>query len=385
MSFSSGWVIVPAMNQAPVQSGTHQEFPCQQCGAKLHFAPGSTNLECPYCGATQAIGAPAGEAAAPAAVVERSFEEAVRALRQQPVSTIAEDGHEIQCNGCGAITVITAQAASCPFCDSPVIVPIEEDRVTIVPESVLPFAIDDRTAGGKFKDWVSSRWFAPNDLAAKARRARIDGVYLPYFTYDSETSTRYRGQRGDYYYVTETYTDAEGKTQTRQVRKTRWSPRSGMVCVSFDDLLICASKSLPDKLISDLEPWDLGALTAFDPAYLSGFMAERAVLDLEEGFEAAKQKMISPIQSEIRSDIGGDTQKIDSYSISHSNVTFKLFLLPLWISSFRYDDKVYRFVVNARTGEAAGERPYSKLKIAMAILAGILLIVAIVLLVRHFQ
>jgi len=364
-----------------VSGGTHQEFPCQQCGAKLHFAPGSTNLECPYCGATQAIAAPA--AAAP--VVERSFEEAVRALRRQPVSTLAQNGHEIECNGCGAITMITGQAASCPFCDSPVIVPIAEDHAMIVPESVLPFAIDNRTAGTKFKDWVASRWFAPNDLAAKARRARIDGVYLPYFTYDAQTNTHYRGQRGDYYYVTETYTDSQGKTQTRQVRKTRWSPRSGQVFVAFDDILICASKSLPIKLIEGLEPWDLGQLAPFDPGYLSGFMAERAVIGLEEGFDAAKHKMVPQIQSAIRSDIGGDTQQIDHFSTTHHDVTFKLFLLPLWISSFRYDDKVYRFVVNARTGEVAGERPYSKLKIAMAVLGAILLITAIVLLVRHFQ
>jgi hypothetical protein len=79
-------------------------------------------------------------------------------------------------------------------------------------------------------------------------------------------------------------------------------------------------------------------------------MAERSVLGLEDGFEVAKRKMVPSIESEIRQDIGGDTQRIGHYSVSHANVTFKLFLLPLWISSFRYDDKVYRFVVNARTG-----------------------------------
>ncbi|PRP98618.1 hypothetical protein [Enhygromyxa salina] len=368
------------MTEPHAQTGTHEEFPCQQCGAKLEFAPGSTNLQCPYCGHAQQIAAPA--AAAP--VVERSFDEALRALRQQPVSTLAENGHEIQCNGCGAITMITAQASACPFCDSPVVVPITEDRATIVPESVLPFAIDERTAGGKFKDWVTSRWFAPSDLAAKARRVRMDGVYLPYYTYDALAHASYRGQRGTYYYVTETYQDSEGKTQTRQVRKTRWSPVSGHIQRPFDDLLICASTSLPDKLIADLEPWDLGALTAFDSRYLSGFMAERAVLGLEEGFGVAKTKMVPAIESTIRSDIGGDTQSIDGYSTNHTNVTFKLFLLPLWLSSFRYDNTVYRFVVNARTGEAVGERPYSKLKIAMAVLGGIALIALIVLLVHTF-
>lgn len=362
-------------------AGTHQEFPCQQCGAKLHFAPGSTALECPYCGASQAIAGPA----ASKAVEERSFDEAVRAMRQQPASTLMPEGHEIECNGCGAITVITGQASACPFCDSPVIVPITEDRATLAPESVLPFTVDQRAAGAKFKTWVESRWFAPRDLAAKARRARMDGVYLPFFTYDAQTHTHYQGQRGDYYYESETHTDAEGKTQTRQVRKTRWTPRSGQVHVGFDDILICASKSLPDKVLNQLEPWDLEQLVAYEPAYLSGFMAERAVLGLEPGFELAKHKMTKPILLAIRANIGGDTQQVDHVSTVHEQVTFKLCLLPLWISSFRYDDKVFRFVVNARTGEAVGERPYDKLKIAMAVIGVILALVAIVLLAQSLQ
>jgi Zn finger protein HypA/HybF involved in hydrogenase expression len=361
------------MNESLTQTGTHQEFPCQQCGAKLEFAPGTTGLVCPYCGHSQVI------AAGPAiAVEEKSFTEALRNLRMQPLSALAQGTHEIQCNGCGAITQLTAQASSCPFCDSPVVAPTVQDRTTIVPESVLPFFIDDRKAGETFKTWVTSRWFAPNDLAAKARRARMDGVYLPYYTYDALASASYRGERGEHYYVTETYKDSQGKTATRQVQKTHWYPASGHIQCRFDDILICASTSLPAKLIDQLEPWDLAALSPYDPRYLSGFMAERPAVDLEQGFVLAKNKMVPTIESTIRSDIGGDTQRIHSYSTNHANVTFKLFFLPLWISSFRYDDKVYRFVVNARTGEGVGERPYSVIKIVLAVLAALTLIAAIV-------
>jgi hypothetical protein len=367
------------MTESQTQTGTHQEFPCQQCGAKLEFAPGTTGLTCPYCGHSQAIGGPT------RAVEEKSFAEAVRAIRQMPLSALAQGTHEIQCNGCGAITQLTAQASSCPFCDSPVVAPNVQDRTTIVPESVLPFYIDDRKAGETFKTWVESRWFAPNDLAAKARRARMDGVYLPYYTYDALTATSYRGERGEHYYVTETYKDSQGKTQTRQVQKTRWYPASGHVQCRFDDILICASKSLPDKLVNGLEPWDLAALTPYDPGYLSGFMAERPAVDLEQGFEVAKNKMVPTIESTIRADIGGDTQRIHGYTTNHSNVTFKLFFLPLWLSSFRYDDKVFRFVVNARTGEAVGERPYSVIKIVLAVLAALALIAAIVAIVNLAQ
>lgn len=66
--------------------------------------------------------------------------------------------------------------------------------------------------------------------------------------------------------------------------------------------------------------------------------------------------------------------------VSHAQVRFKHLLLPMWISSFRYKEKVYRFIVNARTGEVAGERPWSVIKIVFTVLVVIGVIVAIVLL-----
>ncbi len=352
-------------------SAAQQEFPCQSCGANLHFAPGSTSLRCPYCGAEQQIGGPAKP------VVEHSFEDALARLARRPASTLATGGHEIECKGCGAITLVTGHATSCPFCDSPLVVEIQQDNETLVPESLLPFKIDGRAAGEKFKAWVTSRWFAPSDLALRAQRAKLDGVYLPYYTYDALALVDYRGQRGTHYKTTETYTDSEGKTQTREVTKTHWTPCSGHVRVEFDDVMVCASKSLPHSLVDALEPWDLADLRGFDPAFLSGFMAERAAVDLREGFDLAKNKMVPEIKRTIERDIGGDDQRIDHFDADHRNVAFKLFMLPLWISSFRYNDKVYRFVVNARTGEVSGERPYSTAKIVLAVVITIAIIATI--------
>jgi hypothetical protein len=81
----------------------------------------------------------------------------------------------------------------------------------------------------------------------------------------------------------------------------------------------------------------------------------------------AKGRMVSRIEEAVRRDIGGDEQEITSMETRHRNIRFKHLLLPLWLSSFRYKDKVYRFMVNARTGESSGERPYSKAKIGMTI------------------
>jgi len=155
--------------------------------------------------------------------------------------------------------------------------------------------------------------------------------------------------------------------------------------VPFDDVLVCGSTTLPRPLIERLEPWDLPALKGFEPAYLSGFVAERYKLGLEEGFKVAEERMIPTIREAIESDIGGDEQRIGSMDVKHADVRFKHLLLPLWISSFRYKEKVYRFVVNARTGEVAGERPWSVLKIVLTVLAVIAVIVAIVVLTRRAQ
>ena len=43
----------------------------------------------------------------------------------------------------------------------------------------------------------------------------------------------------------------------------------------------------------------------------------------------------------------------------------------------KYNDKVYRFLINARTGEVQGERPYSKIKIALLVI-GILAIIGVI-------
>jgi hypothetical protein len=258
----------------------------------------------------------------------------------------------------------------------------QTNEALFAPESLLPFGVDAKRAKEIMVAWMKSRWFAPSDLSERARKDGMSGVYLPYWTYDSRTTTSYSGQRGHYYYVDESYRDSKGNRRTRRVRKTRWHFTGGTVHVPFDDVLVAATKSLPQKLVDELEPWDLGALTAYAPHYLSGFLAERYSIDLENGFVIAQDKMDPGIRSAIRRDIGGDDQRILSMHVRHADVRFKHFLLPLWISSFRYGDKVYRFLVNARTGEGAGERPYSAIKIAFAVILGLIVVGILIYLFR---
>ncbi len=250
----------------------------------------------------------------------------------------------------------------------------------IKPKALLPFHVTHSQAGELFKQWIGSRWFAPNELRHRAERADINGVYMPAWTYDSDTTTYYTGQRGDDYWDTETYSSFENGrhvTRTRQVRKTRWRSASGTVYEHFDDVLVLASNSLPKGHAEALEPWDLNNLVPYQDEYLSGFQAESYQLDLPQGFEVAKTIMAEHIEHLIRMDIGGDHQRISSMDTRYAGVTFKHTLLPVWISAYRFHDRTFRFLVNARTGDVQGERPYSWIKITLLVVT----IVAIVLLI----
>ena len=115
--------------------------------------------------------------------------------------------------------------------------------------------------------------------------------------------------------------------------------------------------------------------------YLAGFRAEAYQVGLEEGFGVARQKMQPAIEHAICEDIGGDEQRISDMRTRYDAITFKHILLPVWLSAYRYSEKTYRFMVNARTGQVIGERPYSAIKITLFVLMclAILGVIAIVI------
>lgn len=352
-----------------------RQFPCKQCGANLVFAPGTTCLKCPYCGTENEI---AGDGPA---VEELDFR---AQMAQMQATAPTQETLAVRCNACGAETDLSHNvvADKCPFCGA-AIVAVAASKRMIKPGAVLPFVITRAQAENAFAKWVSSLWFAPSNLARLAQRARIDGAYVPAWTYDSNTDSFYSGQRGDDYWATETYSTMENGrsvTRTRQVRRTRWHSVSGRVGVNFDDVLILATRSLPQKQSQALEPWDLKALVPYRDEYLSGFAAETYSIGLDEGFNLATAVMDQGIRQSVNRDIGGDHQRIDSLRTQYLTITFKSILLPMWISAYRYGDRPFRFLVNARSGEVQGERPYSAWKITLLVIT-ILVVAAILMLV----
>lgn len=370
--------------QAPPQQVDQEKvrrYPCASCGAVLVFEPKDGVLACPYCGHKEVIPTSAEQ------VQERSYEDYLRP-REGQLQVLAQNALEVQCNSCGAIVTFVPPevARECDFCGAKIVAQPKSADPTVAPEGVLPFHITEQQATANLKQWISSRWFAPNALKKFATPEAIDGVYLPFWTYDANTVSYYTGERGEHYYETETYTETDSQgnseTKTRQVQRTRWWPASGTVSRWFDDILIPATKSLPTNRLNALEPWDLPEIKPYDPAYLSGFKAQRYQVDLAEGFEQAKVFTANVIDSDVRRDIGGDEQRVFNITTHYSAITFKHLLLPVYAGAYRLNEKVYQIVVNGRTGEVQGDRPYSFWKITILILSIIAVIFLIYLLVH---
>ena len=351
------------------------EWPCAQCGAVLRYAPGQTDLVCNFCGHAQKIGVVA-KRSRDGALIEHDL---ARGLADDLPGEASEEVRATTCPNCGAVVEFTgaSHATECPFCATPLVVDTGARR-HIKPQALIAFVLTEKAARERLIAWLGSLWFAPSALLEFTRAGRaMTGVYAPFWSFDADTRSRYTGQRGEHYYETRNVTrTVNGRTETHQerIQKTRWYPASGQVARQFDDLLVMASTSLPERLGNDLTPWDLGNLTAYTPDYLAGFQAEGYTVDLRTGHDKGREKMEAIIVQDVRQDIGGDEQRVEDVNTAYRDETFKHILLPVWTAAYKYNGKSFRFLVNGQTGEVQGERPWSAWKIGFAVLAVVVIV-----------
>lgn len=331
--------------------GAHQQhFRCASCGAGLEWDPESAQLKCPACKTGLEIH-PQGS------VNEIPFEQARE-------SKLTETAMEVKCSSCGAATQFEpgAVAGKCPFCAAAIVAQPKAADPMIAPHGVLPFKLPAESASAAVKAWLGSLWFAPNDLKAVAQQEGLQGVYIPFWTYDANTNSVYEGERGQY------YVDQRGQ------RQIAWERCQGAVSCGFDDILAPATRAVQAARLDALEPWPLEQVKPYEPGYLAGFKAQRYQILMSDGFQYAQRKMAPVIEGLARDQMGGDQNRVTGVRTQYGDVTFKHVLLPVWIGAYRYGGKVYQVVVNAQRGEVSGERPVSTIKVMLAILVAIIVI-----------
>jgi len=359
------------------------KFACPACGAEAQWNPAKQALVCPFCGTVSPMSAPPDGAE----ITEHDLVTALRSIPDEQRGWAAEKT-SVKCQSCQAITVFdpTRAAQRCDFCGSAALIPVDQIKAPIRPESLLEFKIPETQVRDKVRAWYGNRWFAPNKLKSRALTDTVHGLYIPYWTFDAQVHADWTAESGDYYYETESYTDSNGRRQTRQVRKTRWYPSSGSLDHFFDDELVPASRGVNPELLRKVEPFPTTTdLKHYDPGFLSGWVVEQYQIDLVAGAHHSRETMETKTEQLCASEVPGDTHRNLEVAADYTGQTFKHILVPVWVLAYNYGSKTYQIIINGYTGTVAGKYPLSWIKITLAVLAALAVILVIVGLAQQNQ
>lgn len=346
------------LNSEQVDTMAATDRKCPDCGGTMDFDPTTGGLYCPYCDHREEIAATndVGDMEAK----ELDFESA-------EFTGNCDWGaakKTVTCKSCGATSVYDALEVSseCPYCGSNQVMEANDVK-TLAPNGVVLFKITAKQASDKFKVWLSKKWFCPKAAKESAKADSFSGLYLPYWTFDSNTVTTYSAEYG---------IDRTEKKGDKEVTVTDWHKTSGTYKEFIDDELICGTNTHDEGILRQVEPYDTKDNKAYKPEYLAGFGAERYSIGLKNAWEKAKEFIKSHIESAITSDVmeryNADRVRNLKTNTAYSGITYKYLMLPVWLSAFSFNGKTYQFMVNGQSGKVGGKYPVSPWRVALAIL-----------------
>ncbi len=304
------------------QTVVARRFTCPKCGGRMSYAPDGRTLVCEFCQRAEMPKSGLVED-------EQDFILAMATVKghREPVAT-----QVFRCQGCSADFILPPQelTATCAFCGSQYVVAVEEQRQLVIPDAIIPMAFNRKQAAWKLVKWVEKNKIQPQGKVEAPR-----GIYLPVWTFDIVGEVPWNG---------------------RVYRNKQWVAVSGQEVVHYNDIPIPACKDLADLLKQTLKEYDLPTAPVYDAKYLSGWPAEVYQLAMADASLEARQSAVRNIRQEIASKQG----MVDSLSYATSSLhiaSFKLILVPLWVTVYFFDDEKYRVLINGLTGSVHGEMP----------------------------
>jgi ribosomal protein S27E len=243
----------------------------------------------------------------------------------------------IQCDACGGSVVFDAghQAARCLFCGSVAVHADDGGEPVLVPDVMLPFEVSRADADERFRRWARSSWWH----AAPLRRLSIElhQLLLPVWRFDAALETHWAG-----------LVAAATRSGTR--------PQAGVEHAELTTL-VPASMGLREAELQALQPFREGTAIRFDvrlPHEVPA-LSERAAAEVARGL----------LTEDHRARI------VRSHRLERCRCSVlmrvreaRLSMVPIYIGSFRYRDRPWRFVINGQTGKVTGGAPLDRIKIA---------------------
>jgi len=284
------------------------------------FSPDGRSLLCEYCSRNQTL-----SAKAPTDEQDFILAMATGKGHRKPVAT-----KTFNCRGCGAQFVLPPQVISelCAYCGSAHVVRMVRNLVE--PDSIVPMAFGQRDAALRLVKWMKGQNIEPGGKVQAPR-----GMYLPLWTFDIMGNIPWNGI---------------------VYRDKREVPVSGERAVSFDDIIVYGTPKLADMLYKIIKGFTLMGAPAYDPRYLAGWPAEVSQTMMSQASLDARKQAVIRVRASIRSEMG--YIKDLSYSTSNIAITsFKLVLIPIWVTEYPLEGRTFRVIINGQTGAVYGETP----------------------------
>lgn len=274
------------------------------------------------------------------------------------------------CQECGAELRLPEgrRSVACLYCKCPTVIERPGSADAPPPALVLPFVVPEAAARAAVAAWKKKwRWFHAS--LAGAAIDDIQGIYLPAYLYSAALTSHYRCEIGEHYQETEEYeTNENGKrvTKTRTVTKTEWRSLQGEHVGYVADVMVTASRGLPNGELGAIEPFDMRLLRRYQAALVSGWASEDASVAPADGVQAARAEAVRIEAGRISAFLPGDNNRGLEFQTHVDRESLDLALVPIWTLAIRPDPKqpAQRVLCNGQTARVWGAERWSPLKIA---------------------
>ena len=336
----------------------NDNYSCPNCNAQLTYLPDKMAIHCDYCGYEEKL------------IGETSNLENVFDSTEVEKNDWKDEVKIVRCENCDAENVISVHdiATECPFCGSSQIVQIDQ-LPGKKPDRVVAFRIAMEKARETFGNWIKKKLYAPRKVKKEVPSIKVNGVYLPSWTYDADSISNYVGRLGKRY----TVTVGSGKNRRTETR-IRWFTIRGTEIVDFDDVLVNAGNKITSSQLSSVEPFNTNESFLYEQKFLAGFSAEHYKINVQIGWKNVQPKLREMIKRKILSHYVYDVVDYVKFEPMYKNITYKYVLLPIWIGKYQYNKKDYGFIVNGESGKVSGKYPISAPKVIITILLALLII-----------
>lgn len=314
-----------------VDVATASLAPCARCGAALEMG----DLRCAIC----ALAVPL--AAREAAVAGRPRATVVRCDRCGAAVTYSAEAHGSRCGFCGAVTKLEE--------------PLDPMETA---EAALPFAVSAADAQRALFGWMRTLgFFRPGDLATRSSVAGLRPLWWAAWVFDAHALVSWSAD-SDY-----------------GAQRASWAPHTGQTAMSFENVLVSASRGLTWKECAALTPYFDVSRTEPVPAIVEHFDVQRAAA---RGIvaDAVHATAVARLEAGV---VPGRRFRNVHATVLLQRLHTRRFAMPTYVLAYEYRGKSYRALVHGQDARVVlGDAPYSIARIVMVIAGGMLLVVGLV-------